>query len=77
MLCFIIDTKIETVETRLAPVLMIYLPLHCHILQLILTDQVELNICGNGKWLPVIPGINFSSRGHFYCTTNYHLESDN
>lgn len=49
MLCFIIDTKIETVETRLAPVRMIYLPLHRHILQLILTDQVEHNIRGNGK----------------------------
>lgn len=52
MLCFIIDTKIET---RLAPVRMIYLPLHCRILQLIPPDQVEHNTGGSGKWLPIIP----------------------
>lgn len=76
MLCFIIDTKIATVETRLASVRVMYLPLHpSYPTTHSQTQGVEHNICGDGEWLPVIPEINFSSRGHFYCTTNYQLES--
>lgn len=76
MLCFITDTKIETVEARHASVHVMHPPLRRR--RIAATHSQTHNICGNGKLLPVTPKINFvSSRGHFYCTTNYHLESGN
>lgn len=56
MLRFIIDTKIESVETRLASE---------RILQLLLRDYAEHIICSSGKWLPVVSDINLPSWGHF------------
>lgn len=74
LLCFITDTKIKAAKTRVASVHLIYLPLQWPILQL--RDETH-NIGGNGTWLPATPWINSSSLGHFNCTANYLLESDN